>query len=199
MEFHGRYSLPATPEAVWTALHDPDVLAACLPGCKGVTRLPDDTYEARAMIKIGPMKARFSGRVIWTETASAPGFVRTGTITGEGQGGAAGFAKGESEVKLAADGAGTVLTYDAKANVGGKLAQVGQRLIDATARSIADTFFAKFAELMGATTELPSTNVEKMHGAAHPGSREEGLEPQIWVVGLIGIVIILLIVFSLVL
>lgn len=196
MEFTGRYQLPAAPDAVWSALRDPDVLHACIPGCEGVNKLPDETFQATATVKVGPVKARFSGRVKWIEQTPPQGFTHAGILSGEGQGGAAGFAKGQSEVRLAAEKDGTLLTYDARATVGGKLAQVGQRLIDATARSMADAFFAKFAELMGAHADVAPAASDTSARRPRP---EEGLKPQIWVVGLVAIVIVLLIVFSLVL
>jgi carbon monoxide dehydrogenase subunit G len=150
MDFSGRYVIPAAPHAVWLALHEPDVLAACIPGCHGVTRVSDTAYEAKATLKIGPLKAPFTGTVTWLDEPPPPGFTHAGILSGEGQGGAVGFARGNSRIQLSADGAQTVLTYDAKANIGGKLAQIGQRLIDASAKAVADEFFAKFDGLMRA-------------------------------------------------
>ena len=207
MEFKGQYSIPASPDAVWSALHDPQVLARAIPGCEGVDKLSDTEMRAKAAIKIGPVKARFEGKVTLEELAPPPGFAHAMKLKGEGQGGAAGFAKGESEVRLSADSGGTLLQYDAKATIGGRLAQVGQRLIDASAKSLADEFFAKFASAMqdevppppavGPVGQLPASATASPAGKTLP--REEGLAPQIWVAGLIGVILILLIVFSLVL
>ena len=218
MDFRGRYSIPARPDMVWTALHDPEVLAACIPGCEGVTKTSATEYQAQTVIKVGPVKARFTGKVTWTDHAPPEGFTHAGTLVGEGTGGAAGFARGESEVRVAPgpDSESAVLTYEAKANVGGKLAQIGQRLIDATAKSLADEFFAKFASLMRTgTTSVPSVPhapdlrpaqdkaAEHSSSRGRPGKRrgaeEVGLRSQVWIAGLVGIIIILLFFFSLVL
>lgn len=195
MEFHGRYSIPASPQAVWDALHDDSVLARSIPGCEEVRKISDTEFKAKAMVKIGPVKARFEGHVQIAPRAPDKGFTHALTLKGEGQGGAAGFARGESDVRLAADGEGrTTLEYAAKAIVGGRLAQLGQRLIGGAAKSLADEFFAKFAAVMSSeraqTATVPATS-------SAPAA--EGLGPQIWVVGLIGIVVTLLILFSVVL
>src|SRR5688500_5232226 len=101
MEFRGRYSLPARPGAAWAALHDPDVLASCIPGCEGVSKLSSSEYRAQATVKVGPVKARFAAKVIWSDHVPPEGYTHAGTLTGEGQSSAAGFARGESEVRLA--------------------------------------------------------------------------------------------------
>ena len=195
MEFKGRYSIPATPQGVWDALHDERILARSIPGCEEVKKISDTEFKAKAMVKIGPIKARFEGHVQLAPRTPEPGFSHALTLKGEGQGGPAGFARGESVVRLAPEGRnGTTLEYDAKAIVGGRLAQLGQRLIDGAAKSIADDFFAQFAAVMGAgradSLTAPAT-------AAVPA--EEGLAPPIWIAGLIAIVVTLLIVFSMVL
>jgi carbon monoxide dehydrogenase subunit G len=206
MDFKGQYSIPASPDAVWAALHDPEILAKAIPGCESLEKLSDAEMRAKAAIKIGPVKARFEGKVTIEELAPPPGFAHAMKLKGEGQGGAAGFARGESEVRLSPDAAGTLLQYDAKATVGGRLAQVGQRLIDASAKTLADEFFAKFASAMQGEEPPPpavgpvgpSTPAAAVAPPREP-PREEGLAPQIWVAGLIGVIIILLIVFSIVL
>src|SRR5882762_4611110 len=197
MDFKGKYSIPARPAAVWSALHEPEMLAAAIPGCESVERLSPTEFKARAVVKIGPVKARFEGKVELRELEPPAGVAHAMMLKGEGQGGAAGFARGESQVRISAEGEGSLLEYDAKAVVGGRLAQVGQRLIDGAAKALADEFFAKFASVMQAQTtpQLPTPS-----GIAADGKpREEGLAPQIWVAGLIGIIVILLIVFSIVL
>jgi carbon monoxide dehydrogenase subunit G len=197
MDFKGKYSIPAQPAAVWSALHEPEILAAAIPGCEGVERLSPNEFKARAVVKIGPVKARFDGKVELRELEPPEGVAHAMMLKGEGQGGAAGFVRGESQVHLSAQGEGTLLEYDAKAVVGGRLAQVGQRLIDGAAKALADEFFAKFASVMQART---APQVPAPSGIAADGKpREEGLAPQIWVAGLIGIIVILLIVFSIVL
>ena len=199
MDFKGQYSIPASPDAVWAALHDPAVLANAIPGCEGVDRVSDSEMKAKAAIKVGPVKARFEGRVTLEELAPPAGFVKAMKLRGEGQGGAAGFARGESEVRLSVEPGGTLLQYDAKAMIGGRLAQVGQRLIDASAKALADEFFAKFAALMQPEASAPPVIAPMATQAPKEPPREEGLAPQIWVAGLIGVIIILLIVFSIVL
>jgi hypothetical protein len=194
MEFKGRYTIPASPKAVWDALHDEAILVRTIPGCETVQRLSDTEFQASAMVRIGPVKARFEGRVELAPRIPEPGFSHALTLKGEGKGGVAGFARGESDVRLASDSGGTatVLEYDAKAIVGGRLAQ---RLIDGAAKSLADEFFARFAAAM--TPALADGGAPGL--ALRTGKAEEGLAPQFWVAGLIGIVILLLIVFSIVL
>lgn len=199
MDFKGKYSIPARPAAVWSALHEPEMLAAAIPGCESVERLSPTEFKARAVVKIGPVKARFEGKVELRELEPPEGVAHAMMLKGEGQGGAAGFARGESQVRISAEGEGSLLEYDAKAVVGGRLAQVGQRLIDGAAKALADEFFAKFANLMQphATPSAVASTPGPLAAEGKP--REEGLAPQIWVAGLIGIIVILLIVFSIVL
>jgi carbon monoxide dehydrogenase subunit G len=199
MEIKGKYTIPAPPDVVWAALHEPEMLAAAIPGCESVEKISDTDFKARATIKVGPVKARFEGKVQFQELTAPEGIAHAMILRGEGQGGAAGFARGESQVRLSRDGAGTLLEYDAKAMIGGRLAEVGQRLIDGAAKALADEFFAKFAILMQAQLAAQATPAPPSQSPALAARKEEGLAPQIWVAGLIGIVIILLIVFSIVL
>jgi len=199
MDFKGKYSISAQPAAVWSALHDPEMLAASIPGCEAVEKLSATEFKARAVVKIGPVKARFEGRVELRELEPPAGIAHAMVLKGEGQGGAAGFARGESQVLISADGEGSLLEYDAKAVVGGRLAQVGQRLIDGAAKALADEFFAKFAALMKPAAAPEPVSSAPAPRAAEGKPSEEGLAPQIWVAGLIGIIVILLIVFSIVL
>src|SRR5258706_13010788 len=129
MDFKGKYSIPAQPEAVWNALHEPEIRAAAIPGCEGVERLSPNEFKARAVVKVGPVKARFDGKVELRELEPSPGIAHAMMLKGEGQGGAAGFARGESQVRLSAEGGGTLLEYDAKANVGATLAPVRAKMI----------------------------------------------------------------------
>jgi hypothetical protein len=199
MDFQGKYLIPAPPNAVWAALHDPDILASCIPGSQSVTRTSNTEYEALAVIKIGPVKAKFKGKVTWQDKVAPDGFTHAGILSGEGKGGPAGFAKGQSEVQLAVDGETTILTYVAKATVGGKLAQIGQRLIDSTAKSLADNFFASFEELMR-DSKKPIEGVTSAITPKKPQPKKtnvkKGLKPQIWVIGLIAAVILLLLLFG---
>jgi carbon monoxide dehydrogenase subunit G len=145
MEMTGRYQIPAPREKVWAALNDPVVLKACIPGCEALEKLSDTEMTATVKAKVGPVSATFKGNVTLSNLDPPNGY----TITGEGKGGPAGFAKGGADVTLADDDGVTLLTYTARAQVGGKLAQVGARLIDATAKQMADQFFAAFAEKVG--------------------------------------------------
>lgn len=199
MDFKGKYIIPANPDVVWGALHEPEMLAAAIPGCEGVEKLSDTEFKVRTTIKVGPVKAHFEGKVQLQELPPPAGAVYALMLKGEGQGGAAGFARGESQVRLSVDGIGTILEYEAKATIGGRLAQVGQRLIDGAAKALADEFFAKFAILMQAQAVARAEPEAAAAPQEASSATEEGLAPQIWVVGLIGIVIILLIVFSIVL
>ena len=146
MTMAGEVLLPAERSSVWAALNDPEVLRACIPGCQSLERLSDTEFEASAKIKVGPVSATFKGRVLLSEIDPPNGC----RISGEGQGGVAGFAKGGAFVGLhEAEEGGTRLKYDVEAQVGGKIAQVGGRLIDGVAKKMADQFFASFARVVG--------------------------------------------------
>ncbi len=141
MKMSGSRALPAAQTAVWEKLNDVDVLRRCIPGCESLERLPDDSLKAVVAVKIGPVAARFSGDVALTDL-DPPNAYR---LSGSGNGGAAGFASGGANVRLSPQNSGTLLTYDVDAKIGGKLAQVGSRLIDATAAKLANEFFDRFA------------------------------------------------------
>ena len=135
--------IPAPPAAVWAALNDPEALKASLPGCDALERVDDTTWKATVATKVGPVSARFAGTMKILESTPPHGY----TLRFEGQGGAAGFANGEAKVTLTpAAGNATTLNYDVKAQVGGKIAQIGSRLIDGAAAKIAEEFFARFSE-----------------------------------------------------
>ena len=152
MDMSGERRIAAPREKVWAALNDPEVLRASIPGCETMEKLSDTELKATAAIKIGPISARFAGRVQLLDLDPPNGY----RIEGEGQGGVAGFAKGGATVKLVADGSDTILSYDVKANVGGKIAQLGARLIDASAKQMADAFFDRFAaSVTSAAAEMP--------------------------------------------
>lgn len=142
MEMQGEYKIPASRDVVWEALNDPDVLSACIPGCKSLERTGDNGYAATVQAKVGPVKATFKGEVTLSDIDPPNGY----RISGEGKGGAAGFAKGGATVTLTEDGDGTLLSYTVDANVGGKLAQIGSRLIDSTSKKLAGEFFDAFVE-----------------------------------------------------
>ena len=141
MEMSGESRIPASREKVWAALNDPAVLKASIPGCQSLEKTSDTEMTATVQAKVGPVKATFNGHVTLSNIDPPNGY----TITGEGKGGVAGFAKGGADVKLTPDGDGTLLAYKVNAQVGGKIAQIGGRLIDATAKQMADQFFTAFA------------------------------------------------------
>jgi uncharacterized protein len=145
MEIKGEYKIPASREKVFAALNDPTVLQACIPGCESLEKVSDTEMKAKVRMRIGPVSASFSGKVTLSDIDPPNGY----RISGEGQGGAAGFAKGGAVVSLREDAGDTVLTYNVDAQVGGKIAQVGARLIDGTAKKLADEFFSKFAATVG--------------------------------------------------
>jgi carbon monoxide dehydrogenase subunit G len=140
MEMHGEQRIPTHQQAVWDGLNDLDVLKACIAGCESIERVTESEHHVALTAAVGPVKAKFKGKM-HLEDLNPPNSYR---IRFEGQGGVAGFAKGEAEVSLKADGAGTLMSYTVHAQVGGKLAQVGSRLIDAAATKIADDFFSAF-------------------------------------------------------
>jgi carbon monoxide dehydrogenase subunit G len=142
MELKGEYRIPAPREQVWAMLNDPAVLRDCIPGCESLEGSAAEGFAARVTTKVGPVKATFNGSVKLSNVNPPESY----TISGEGKGGVAGFANGGADVRLAAEGSDTVLTYVVNAQVGGKLAQLGSRLIDSTARKLAEQFFTCFAE-----------------------------------------------------
>jgi carbon monoxide dehydrogenase subunit G len=144
MKMQGEVALPADREAVWTALNNPEVLKACIPGCQALEKATDTEFQATAKISIGPVKATFKGGVKLTDLDPPSAY----TITGEGQGGVAGWAKGGAKVLLEEIEGGTRLVYDVEALVGGKMAQLGGRLINGVAKKYADEFFANFARII---------------------------------------------------
>ena len=147
MEMTGAHIIPAGREEVWRALNDAEVLRACIPGCKELEMQSDTEMTATVVTKIGPVKATFKGEVV-LENLNPP---ESYTISGEGKGGIAGFAKGGADVRLTEVDGGTELAYEVDAKVGGKLAQLGSRLIDSTAKKLAEEFFTNFSDHFGSS------------------------------------------------
>ena len=145
MEIKGEYKIAAPREKVFAALNDTAILQACIPGCESLEKTSDTEMKAKVRMRIGPVSASFTGKVTLSDLDPPTGY----RISGEGQGGAAGFAKGGAVVTLKEDAGDTVLNYNVDAQVGGKIAQVGARLIDGTAKKLADEFFSKFAAMVG--------------------------------------------------
>ena len=197
MELQGKYSLKADREQVWTALNDPTILQQCIPGCETLTKASDTNFSASVVAKVGPVKAKFTGEVELTELSPPSSY----KISGEGKGGAAGFASGSADVKLEeSDEGGTILSYSVNAQVGGKLAQIGSRLIDSTAKKLSREFFDKFTELVdgGADPSLnASDNLENLADQQkgdlmeNDNKTEENVYPNthwtLWVLGLISV------------
>ena len=146
MKLEGQHTISVPRDAVYAALNDPDVLEQCIPGCKELARHSDTEFEAVVGLKIGPVKATFNSTVTLTDLDPPKSY----TLTGKGKGGAAGFADGSANVRLVEDGDTTVLEYAFEANVGGKLAQIGSRLVESTMRKLAANFFEKFIEIVEA-------------------------------------------------
>ncbi len=226
MDMTGEYRIAAPRQKVWDALNDPEILKQAIPGCETITKHSDTEMSATVRAKVGPVSARFGGKVTISDRDPPNGY----RISGEGTGGPAGFAKGGATVTLREDNGETVLSYKVDANVGGKLAQIGSRLIDATARQMADNFFAKFAQIVvssnagavastgtpvanvGAAAEAPPVAVAVMPpppGASvemppasrptpssAPVSENKRLSPAVWVTALAVVVIVLLYIFT---
>jgi carbon monoxide dehydrogenase subunit G len=140
MEMTGEQLIAAPQKEVWDALNDPQILKACVPGCESIERSGDNEYQVLMVARVGPVSAKFKGKLTLSDINPPQSY----SISFEGQGGAAGFAKGGAQVRLSTEGENTKLSYDVKANVGGKLAQIGSRLVDAAARKVADDFFKNF-------------------------------------------------------
>ena len=142
MEMSGEQVIPAPQQDTWRALNDPAVLKACVPGCEAIDPIGQDQYQVLMVARVGPVSAKFKGKLTLSDIKPPNSYA----IAFEGQGGPAGFAKGGAQVRLAPEGHGTKLSYDVKASVGGKLAQIGSRLVDAAAKKVADDFFRNFNE-----------------------------------------------------
>lgn len=216
MEIAGEFRIPASKQAVWDALNDPEVLKESLPGCEEIEKTSDTEMTATVTTKLGPVRAKFKGKVTLSDLDPPNSY----TLTGEGQGGAAGFASGVAKVNLTEDGGETVLTYTAEANVGGKLAQIGSRLIDSTSKKLAGQFFGKFAEIVGSKSDsggetpategaapeaeaapaaAPATEATAPKAAPQPAANDSasgGIPTVIWVGGVSIVAIILILLFT---
>ena len=167
MKMNGEFRVPTDRETVWRALNDPEVLKECLPGCQEIEKTSDTEMSATLAIKVGPVKATFKGGVTFSDIDPPNGY----TLSGQGQGGSAGFASGEARVRLVEEDGATVLQYECDAKVGGKLAQIGSRLIDSTAKKLAKQFFDSLAEKLGGGEE-PEAAAEPAQEAAAAASAE---------------------------
>jgi uncharacterized protein len=213
MEMTGEQRIPAPRQRVWEGLNDPEILKSAIPGCQTIEKVSDTEFTARVLASVGPVKATFGGKVILSDLTPLQSY----TISGEGSGGVAGFAKGSAKVNLDEEGAETVLRYAVQAHVGGKLAQIGSRLIDSVARRMADQFFTRFvaavapeqaeaARAGAAATQPDGGDPSPAGGAAAPvasGEAQPGtgqanskpprtgdlrLPPAVWVTGLAAVI-----------
>ncbi|MCY1226877.1 Carbon monoxide dehydrogenase subunit G (CoxG) [compost metagenome] len=173
MEMNQSQRLPIPQQVAWEALNDTELLKQCIPGCESIEPDGDNAYQLALTAAVGPVKARFKGRMALEDIQAPDSY----TIRFDGQGGAAGFGKGSAQVRLEPDGDETVLTYTVNAHVGGKIAQIGSRLVDAAARKLADTFFARFTEAVtpDTTQETPAAGGAP---AAAAGENEKTEEPK---------------------
>jgi carbon monoxide dehydrogenase subunit G len=202
MDMSGEYVIAAPRQAVWEALNDPEILKQCIPGCESIDKTSDTSFEAKVTAKVGPVRAKFNGKVNMSDIDPPNGY----TISGEGSGGAAGFAKGGAKVALSDDPEGTKLEYSVDATVGGKLAQIGSRLIDSTAKKMANDFFGKFAELTAANAEgfaaskaepeTTATVEESVSQATDLHEEKAGLSPMVWITSVIVVALALVFAFQ---
>ncbi len=206
MDMTGEYHIAAPRQKVWEALNDTEVLRQSITGCEKIEKLSPTEMTATVRAKVGPVSARFGGKVTLSDLDPPNGY----RISGEGTGGPAGFAKGGATVKLVDDNGGTKLSYVVEANVGGKLAQIGSRLIDATARQMAEQFFSKFAQIVSAGALAAAVPVSAAPGPiaappivtppkpsmAPPPAASGRLPPMVWVAILAAAVIALLYYFT---
>lgn len=188
MQMSAERRLEAPRDRVWAALNDIEVLKRSIPGCNTLEWLDDDTINAQVQARIGPIDTVFKGRLKLSERDPPNGY----RLSGEGQGAAAGFATGNAVIRLQPDGEGTVLQYDASAMVGGKLAQLGSRLIDAAATKFAEDFFERFASQMAPPP--PAGAAQETGVVPEPG--RTGLKPVLWVPLLIAVVFLMLFAFA---
>jgi uncharacterized protein len=191
MDMTGQYRIPAPRERVWAALNDPATLQASLPGCQSLEKVSDREFAAVVLAKVGPVQAKFNGNVTLSNLNPPESY----RISGEGKGGAAGFAKGGADVTLIEEGEVTVLTYTARADVGGKLAQLGSRLIDGTAKKMADEFFDNFSRQVAGP--VPAAVAEPAPETAPPPAPRESLLQNkfVWAAAAIVILMILVLLF----
>ncbi len=162
MEMSGEQLIPATQQQTWDALNDPEILKACVPGCESITKTGENEYLVLMTARIGPVSAKFKGKLALSDLNPPNSY----SIAFEGQGGVAGFGKGGAQVQLAPEGNNTKLIYQVKANVGGKLAQIGSRLVDAAAKKLSEEFFAAF------NAKVASLHPD--HGSDHGGHDSHG-------------------------
>ena len=198
MELTGEQRIAAGRTQVWEALNDPDILKQCIPGCEALEKVSETEFHADVTAKVGPVKAKFKGQVTLSDLDPPNGY----TLSGEGKGGAAGFGKGEARVTLEEDGDATLLRYTVDAKVGGKLAQIGSRLVDGTARKMADEFFTTFNDIVSGGAEapgeeIPETIKEELEAEAIPALAEKAGKSNLLVWGLVAAAIVIIVLWYL--
>jgi carbon monoxide dehydrogenase subunit G len=173
MDIKGEERIPVPIQTVWEGLNSTDILLQAIPGCESIERTGENELQAKVMIKLGPVTARFSGKVSMSEIRPLEGY----TLNFEGSGGAAGFAKGSAEIRLQDEGHQTLLTYNAKASIGGKLGQLGSRLIEGSAKKLSAEFFSAFAKAVGPAQASGDTESGQSEGSdsAMKASQRPGL------------------------
>ena len=179
MDINGDVLIPAPQAKVWAGLNDAEILKRCIPGCDSLAWAGENRLEAQVSLKVGPVSAKFGGAVTLSDIDAPNGY----TISGEGKGGAAGFAKGEAKVSLTSEAGGTRLSYATHASVGGKLAQIGSRMIQGTATKLADEFFTRFAEAVAEPIPEPSPApvpeaIAEAGAVAEAGPAEQSAQPE---------------------
>jgi hypothetical protein len=172
MEMTGEQLIPVPQAEVWRGLNDPEVLKACIAGCESIEKVSDNEYKVSIVAAVGPVKAKFNGKLLLSDLNPPNSY----SLSFEGSGGAAGFGKGGAQVSLKSESAGTRLSYSARASVGGKLAQVGSRLIDGVARKMADDFFVAFNEKLAGVSGKPED-------VTVPVGAKRKIHPAWWVAG----------------
>jgi len=187
MDMTGEQIIPLPQQRVWEALNDPAILKACIPGCETMEKVSDNEYRVVMSASVGPVKAKFNGKLLLSDLNPPNSYA----LAFEGSGGAAGFGKGSSTVTLSPADGGTRLAYTAHATVGGKLAQVGSRLIDGVARKMADDFFAKFNRALAPATAAPAASAGATTAVPAPSSTPQKAHIPIWA-WVVGVVILVL-------
>lgn len=186
MEISGEQRIALPQQRVWEALNDPEILKACIPGCETIERVSDNEYKVAMTAAVGPVKAKFAGKLLLSDLNPPNSY----SLAFEGSGGPAGFGKGSAQVALTPDGSGTLLTYKASATVGGKLAQIGSRLIDGVAKKMSDDFFARFNSTVAPAAQAPAApspeHTPIAHRATVPG----------WLWALCGILLLLVVLYQ---
>ncbi len=186
MEMSGEQRIPLAQQRVWEALNDPEILKACIPGCESIDRVSDNEYKVAMTAAVGPVKAKFAGKLLLSDLNPPNSY----SLAFEGSGGAAGFGKGSAQVALSPDGNGTLLTYKASATVGGKLAQIGSRLIDGVAKKMSDDFFARFNSTVAPATQAPAAQPPEPTPIAHRAT----VPGWLWALG--GILLLLVVLYQ---